>query len=80
VIPLLHHAGMPPSHGARHEVAVVRVEVRDQVSPSNLLIELLEVGRGPGSDRVLGRTTNVDDASRLLRDWLLELTKSVPER
>jgi hypothetical protein len=53
----------------RHEVAVVRVEVRN-ADEAQLLIEVLEVGREPTRDRLLGRTTNAADACRLLERWL----------
>lgn len=49
----------------RHEVAVVRVEVRDAAG-AQLLIEVLELGREPARDRLLGRATNAADACRLL--------------
>ena len=58
--------------GVRHEVAVVRVEVR-ATGNTQLLIELLEVGRESGQDRLLGRATNAAEAGRLLEDWLITL-------
>jgi hypothetical protein len=65
--------------GARHEVAIVRVEVRE-ANGSELLIELLEVGHRPYSDRLLGRATNAVDACQLLQDWLVMLAESAPNR
>jgi hypothetical protein len=62
--------GLPA--GARHDVAVVRVEVRDG-DGTQLIIELLEVGRDRDADRLLGRATSVVDACRVLRDWLVGL-------
>lgn len=57
----------------RHRVAVIRVEVREE-STDGLLIELLEVGRMPGGDRVLGSATTPAGACRVLECWLAELT------
>ena len=57
----------------RHWVAVIRVQVRDQ--PANgLLIELLEVGRVPGDDRLLGSATTASGVCRVIAQWLDELT------
>jgi len=50
-------------------VAVVRVEVRD-ADDARLLIELLEVGRKPDGDKLLGRATSAADACRMLNHWL----------
>jgi hypothetical protein len=60
---------MRPPETTRHKIAVVRVEVRDQPT-RDLLIELLEVGREPQSDRLLGSTTGISDACRMLAVWL----------
>jgi len=57
--------------GGRHAVAVVRVEVRDEIS-GELLIELIEVGRE--HDRLLGRATNTADACLVLEAWLRGLS------
>jgi hypothetical protein len=56
----------------RHQVAIVRVEIRD-ARTRGLLIELLEVGRERGRDRPLGWATNALDACRVLEDWLQDL-------
>jgi hypothetical protein len=60
---------MRPPETTRHAIAVVRVEVRDRPT-GDLLIELLEVGREPESDRLLGSTTGISDACRMLAAWL----------
>jgi hypothetical protein len=60
---------MRPPETTRHKIAVVRVEVRDGPT-GDLLIELLEVGREPQSDRLLGSTTGISDACRMLTTWL----------
>jgi hypothetical protein len=57
-------------------VAVVRVEIRD-AGDANLLIELLEVSREQGRDRLLGRATSVLSACRVLETWLVTLTDEV---
>jgi hypothetical protein len=57
--------------GGRHAVAVVRVEVRDEMS-GELLIELIEVGRE--HDRLLGRAANTADACLVLEAWLRGLS------
>jgi hypothetical protein len=54
---------------------VVRVEVRDQMT-RDVLIELLEVGRDPESDRLLGSTRSISEACRMLAAWLRGLTQS----
>jgi hypothetical protein len=59
----------------RYKVAVVRVEVRDQTI-RDLLIELVEVGRQPESDRLLGSTSSISEACRILAAWLGGLTQS----
>jgi hypothetical protein len=64
------NATTPAPGDARHAVAVVRVQVRDGTS-GELMIELIEVGRE--RDRILGRVTNMDDACRVLKAWLLDL-------
>ena len=56
-----------------HRVAVIRVEVRDQPG-DGLLIELLEVGRVPGGDRLLGSATTASGVCRVIERWLRELT------
>jgi hypothetical protein len=56
----------------RHRVAVIRVVVRDAPS-DGLLIELLEVGRSPGTDRPLGSATDAAGLYRLIERWLREL-------
>jgi len=61
----------PMPGGGRHAVAVVRVEVRDEIS-GELLIELIEVGRE--HDRLLGRATNTADACLVLEAWLRGLS------
>ncbi|GLZ16292.1 hypothetical protein Acsp04_65270 [Actinomadura sp. NBRC 104425] len=64
---------MKPPATTRHEVAVIRVEIR-ATNNTHLLIELLEVGRTPNRDRLLGRTTDPTEACRLLENWLATLT------
>jgi hypothetical protein len=56
-----------------HRVAVIRIEVRGQPA-DGLLIELLEVGRAPGGDRLLGSATTASGLCRLMESWLQELT------
>ena len=56
---------MRPRETMRHEIAVVELEVRDRPT-WGLLIELLEVDRRPQSDRLLGSTTGMSDACRIL--------------
>jgi hypothetical protein len=56
---------MRPRETTRHEIAGVPVAVRDRPT-RGLLIELLEVGRRPQSDRLLGSTTGISDACRML--------------
>ena len=56
----------------RYQVAVVRVEVRDQ-SADGLLIELLEVGHERHKDRLLGWATDAAEACRILEGWLRSL-------
>jgi hypothetical protein len=63
------------SRPARQEVAVVRVELLDR-APGELLIVLLEIGRQSRHDRVLGRTTSVSGACRILEAWLRALSRS----
>jgi hypothetical protein len=65
------NAPAPGPDDGRHAVAVVRVEVRDGI-PSELLIELIEVGRE--RDRLLGRATNTADGCRVLEAWLRDLS------
>jgi hypothetical protein len=60
---------MRPHETTTHQIAVVRVEVRARPT-RDLLIELLEVGREPQSDRLLGSTTAISDACRMLAAWL----------
>jgi hypothetical protein len=60
-----------------HRVAVIRVEVRDR-PPGGLLIELVEVGQAPGSDRRLGSATTTSELCRLIEQWLRELTVDRP--
>ena len=60
---------MRPPETTRHKIAVVRVEVR-ACPTRDLLIELLDVGREPQSDRLLGSTTAISDACRMLAAWL----------
>jgi hypothetical protein len=57
-------------------VAVVRVEIRD-VDNVELLIELLEVGREPGGDTLIGRATNATAACDILGHWLAALFHGV---
>jgi hypothetical protein len=47
-------------------------EVRDPAS-GDLLIELLEVGRERGDDRLLGSATSATEACRVLEIWLRRL-------
>jgi hypothetical protein len=54
------------------QVAVVRVEIRAIPGP-RLLIELLEIGLERPQDRVLGRTSDVEEACGVLGRWLQEL-------
>ena len=61
-----------------HRVAVIRVEVRDQPA-DGLLIELLEVGQAPGSDRLLGSATTASCLCRVIERWLQELTSTAAE-
>jgi hypothetical protein len=61
------------SDGERHRIAVIRVEVLDQSAPG-LLIELLEVGRDPGADRLLVSATTAAGLGRVIEDWLRELS------
>jgi hypothetical protein len=67
-----HTAGVSHTADRRHQVAVVRVEVRD-ADNVRLRIELLEVGHDRGRDRLLGRATNAADACRMLDNWLRAL-------
>ena len=61
------------SEADRHRVAVVRVQLLDDITKT-LLIEFLEVGRGSGGeDRYLGSATGVADGCSVLRDWLCEI-------
>ena len=48
------------------------MEIRD-VDNADLLIEMIEVGREPGGDTVLGRATEVTDACDMLGHWLTTL-------
>ena len=59
----------------RHEVVVVRVEVRDN-NDTTLLIELLEVGRERAGDRLLGRTTSPATACQVLERWFVDLGRA----
>jgi hypothetical protein len=63
---------MTPVGVARHKVAIVRVEIPDAQSPE-FLIEILEVGSRPGSDRLLGRATNPVGVCLILQEWLAAL-------
>jgi hypothetical protein len=56
-----------------HWVAVIRVQVRDQPA-DRLLIELLEVGRVPSDDRLIGSATTASGVFRVIAQWLDELT------
>lgn len=56
----------------RHRVAVIRVEVREQPDDA-LLIEVLEVGRVPGGDRLLGAATTAAGVCRVIERWLREI-------
>lgn len=69
---------MALADGARHGVAVVRVEVPDSWSPE-MIIEIVEVGPRPGTDRLLGRATTPDGVCLLLQQWLMALIAE-PER
>jgi hypothetical protein len=68
---------MRPPETTRHKIAVVRVEVRARPT-RDLLIELLEVGLEPESDRLLGSTTGISDACRMLAAWLEGLSRTTP--
>lgn len=57
----------------RHRVAVIRVEVREPPDDA-LLIEVLEVGRLPDGDRLLGAATTTAGLCRIIERWLLEIT------
>jgi hypothetical protein len=48
------------------------VEIRD-ADNAELLIELLEVGREPAGDTLLGRATTAADACDMLGQWLATL-------
>jgi hypothetical protein len=61
--------------GTRHAVVVVRVEVRDN-DDTTLLIDLLEVGREPAGDRLLGRTTSPATACQVLERWFVDLGRA----
>jgi hypothetical protein len=63
--------------GERHRVAVIRVEVIDQSVPG-LLIALLDVGRAPGTDRLLGWATTAAGLGRVIEDWLREVRQAPP--
>lgn len=60
-----------PGEG-HHQIAVVRVEVRDRAA-GGLLIELLEVGSERHADRVIARATDPAKAGSLLERWLRNL-------
>jgi|tagenome__1003787_1003787.scaffolds.fasta_scaffold20085317_2 hypothetical protein len=57
----------------RHRVAVIRVEVREPPDDA-LLIEILEVGRLPDSDRPLGATTTSAGVCQIIERWLREIS------
>ncbi|MEU4673930.1 hypothetical protein AB0F91_39745 [Amycolatopsis sp. NPDC023774] len=50
-------------------VAVLRVDVRGS-PPRDLIVLVVEVGRRPGDDRVLGAASTPERAAEILRDWL----------
>ncbi|MGH3615744.1 MAG: hypothetical protein ACRDRK_24740 [Pseudonocardia sp.] len=56
-------------------VAVVRVLGHGHAAAEDLLVEVLEVGRDGGVDRVLGRATTVAGACLVLEEWLTALAK-----
>ncbi|MGE5697843.1 MAG: hypothetical protein ACM4D3_22155 [Candidatus Sericytochromatia bacterium] len=56
----------------RHRVAVIRVEVREPPDEA-LLIEVLEVGRLPRSDRLLGAATTTTGVCHIIERWLREV-------
>lgn len=53
-------------------MAVIRVEIREE-SNNGLLIELLEVGRLPDGDRLLGTATTAAGLCQVIERWLAEL-------
>jgi hypothetical protein len=60
------------SGAARYRVVVVRVEL-PETDDDTWRIELLEVGRRAGGDRLLGRATDTTGAFRILRSWFDEI-------
>lgn len=54
-------------------VAVVRVLWRGRAAAEEMLVEVLEVGRDGGADRVFGRARTVAGACIVLEEWLTAL-------
>jgi hypothetical protein len=55
----------------RHRVAVIRVEARGP--DGGLLIEVLEVSRAAGGDRLLGSATTARGVCRVIDAWLRDI-------
>lgn len=64
---------MEAQPGERHEVAVVRVDLRAG-PPSSFMIVVLEVVRGASQYRQLGTATSPERVCEILREWLQGMT------
>ncbi|WP_405562723.1 hypothetical protein OG418_00355 [Streptomyces phaeochromogenes] len=64
---------MEAQPGERHEVAVVRVDLRPGPPPSFVIV-VREVGREASQDRLLGTATSPERVCVILREWLQGMT------
>lgn len=67
-------------NAVRHRVVVIRVET-PEAGGDPWRVEVLEVGRHVGGDRLLGRATGAAETCRIVQDWFIEIsgTRAPPE-